>query len=178
MLISSQLNYCIIILLLQHYYYIILTLMQVHQKNTEIKRLKSNIKALINLADDANRRVKANAHNQETSDKKNHETKVAKITEDIAALKKRLGDVVAENKEKEQSLRKVRIAQLCVCLVTCKLKGCRIATCSIGVDLRHQFLYTLKVLKGYFLQATPPIILEKLSWCLLRAAYNHVITLM
>lgn len=138
--------------------------MQVHQKNTEIKRLKSNIKALINLADDANRRVKANAHNQETSDKKNHETKVAKITEDIAALKKRLGDVVAENKEKEQSLRKVRIAHLYVCLVTCKLKVVGyIATCSIDVDLQHQFSCTLEVLKDYFLEATPPIILGKLS---------------
>ena len=77
------------------------------QKNTEIKILKSNIKALINLADDANRRVKANAHNQEASDKKNHEAKATKMAEDIAALKKRLAELVAEHKEKEQSLRKV-----------------------------------------------------------------------
>lgn len=69
--------------------------------------MKSNIKALINLADDTNRRVKANAHNQETSDNKNHETKVAKLAEDIATLKKKLAEIVAENKEKEQSLRKV-----------------------------------------------------------------------
>ena len=59
------------------------------------------------MADDTNKRVKANAHNQETSDKKNHETKAAKMAEDIAALKKKLAEVVAENKEKEQSLRKV-----------------------------------------------------------------------
>lgn len=60
------------------------------------------------MADDTNRRVKANAHNQEMSDKKNHETKAAKMAEDITSLKKKLAEVVAENKEKEQSLRKVK----------------------------------------------------------------------
>ena len=59
------------------------------------------------MADDANRRVKANAHNQETTDKKNHETRATKLTEDITALKKKLNEAVAENKEKEQTLRKV-----------------------------------------------------------------------
>lgn len=81
--------------------------LQVEQKNAEIKRLKSNIKALINLADDANRRVKANAHSQEATDKKNHETKTTKLAEDTTAMKKKLAEMVAENKEKEQSLRKV-----------------------------------------------------------------------
>ena len=60
------------------------------------------------MADDANRRVKANAHNQEMSDKKNHEALATKMAEDITALKKRLAELVAENKEKEQTLRKVR----------------------------------------------------------------------
>ena len=64
----------------------------------------------MNMADDANRRVKANAHNQEINDKKNHEARATKMAEDIAALKKKLAELVAENKEKEQTLRKVRIA--------------------------------------------------------------------
>ena len=52
--------------------------------------------------------MKANAHNQEMSDKKNHEARATKMVEDIAALKKRLTELVAGNKEKEQTLRKVR----------------------------------------------------------------------
>lgn len=59
------------------------------------------------MADDANKRVKANAHNQEVNDKKNHEAKAAQMAEDIATLKKKLAELVAENKEKEQTLRKV-----------------------------------------------------------------------
>ena len=59
------------------------------------------------MADDANKRVKANAHNQEISDKKNHESRATKMAEDIATLKKKLAELVAENKEKEQTLRKV-----------------------------------------------------------------------
>ena len=60
------------------------------------------------MADDANKRVKANAHNQEINDKKNHEAKATQMAEDIATLKKKLTELVGENKEKEQTLRKVR----------------------------------------------------------------------
>ena len=70
--------------------------------------MKSSIKALVGMADDANKRVKANAHNQEVNDKKSHEAKTTQMAEDIATLKKKLAELVAENKEKEQTLRKVR----------------------------------------------------------------------
>jgi hypothetical protein len=60
------------------------------------------------MADDANKRVKANAHSTETNDKKEHDAKAAKMAEDITALKKKMAELVAENKEKEQTLRKVR----------------------------------------------------------------------
>lgn len=60
------------------------------------------------MADDANKRVKANAHNQEINDKKNHEARATKMAEDITTLKKKLAEMVAENKEKEQTLRKVK----------------------------------------------------------------------
>lgn len=64
------------------------------------------------MADDANKRVKTNAHNQEINDKKNHEARATKMEEDIATLKKKLAELVAENKEKEQTLRKVILASI------------------------------------------------------------------
>ena len=76
--------------------------------------MKSSIKALVSMADDANKRVKANAHNQEMNDKKNHETKATQMAEDITTLKKKLTELVAEHKEKEQSLRKVRNIPACM----------------------------------------------------------------
>ena len=76
--------------------------------------MKSSIKALVGMADDANKRVKANAHNQEVTDKKSHEAKTAQMAEDIATLKKKLAELVAENKEKEQTLRKVHVGGVAI----------------------------------------------------------------
>lgn len=61
----------------------------------------------MNLAEDRNRRVKVDAHNQQMQDKQAHEAKSSKLRDEITALKKKLHDVTAENREKEQTLRKV-----------------------------------------------------------------------
>ncbi len=83
-------------------------LSQITKKNAEIKRLKSTIKGVVNLAEDRNRRVKVDAHNQQMQDNQNHESKVGKLQEEIALLTKKLQDMTAENREKEQNLRKVQ----------------------------------------------------------------------
>ena len=82
--------------------------LQLSTKNAEIKRLKSNIRSVVNLAEDRNRRVKVDAHNQQMQDKQAHESKANKLKEEIATLKKKLQDQTAEHREKEQELRKVR----------------------------------------------------------------------
>lgn len=87
----------------------LLTFVQLSKKNAEIKRLKSNIKSVVNLAEDRNRRVKVDAHNQQMQDKQAHDTKANKLREEIATLKKKLQDNTAEHREKEQSLRKVEV---------------------------------------------------------------------
>lgn len=69
--------------------------------------MKSNIKSVVNLAEDRNRRVKVDAHNQQMQDKQTHDAKVNKLKEEIAVLKKKLQDQKGDHKEKEQGLRKV-----------------------------------------------------------------------
>jgi phage host-nuclease inhibitor protein Gam len=77
------------------------------KKNTEIKRLKSNIRSVVNLSEDRNRRVKVDSHNQKMQDDQLHEAKANKLKDEIAAVKKKLQDRTADHKEKEQTLRKV-----------------------------------------------------------------------
>lgn len=62
---------------------------------------------MINLAEDANRRVRADAAKQQATDEKAHEGKKEKLLEDIATHKKNLQEMVAAHREKEQELRKV-----------------------------------------------------------------------
>ena len=62
---------------------------------------------MINLAEDANRRVRADASKQMAQDEMAHEGKATKLKEDITTLKKSLQEMVASNREKEQELRKV-----------------------------------------------------------------------
>ena len=54
--------------------------------------------------------MKTDAESQEVHDRKDHEGRATKLAEDIAVLKKRLAEFVAENKEKEQNLRKVSVS--------------------------------------------------------------------
>ena len=62
---------------------------------------------MINLAEDANRRVRADTAKQQAADEKGHEGKKEKLLEDIAIHKKTLQELVATHREKEQELRKV-----------------------------------------------------------------------
>ncbi len=80
------------------------------QKSAEIKHLKSTIKGVVNLAEDRNRRVKVDAHNQQIQDQKVHETKVNTLEGDITTLTKKFQQVTSEHREKEQTLRKVSTA--------------------------------------------------------------------
>ena len=84
-----------------------ISLSQITKKNAEIKRLKSSIKGVVNLAEDRNRRVKVDAHNQQMQDKQSHDSKASALKEEISVLTKKLQDLTAENGDKEQSLRKV-----------------------------------------------------------------------
>lgn len=83
--------------------------LQLTKKNNELKRLKSTIKGVVNLAEDRNRRVKVDAHNQQVDDKQVHESKTKILKEEISTVKKKLQDQTAEHREKEQVLRKVRL---------------------------------------------------------------------
>ena len=81
---------------------------QVSQKNMQIKRLKVDINTTIKLAEDANRRVRADASKQQSVDEKGHEERKVKLQEDIATHKKKLQEEIVAHREKEQELRKVR----------------------------------------------------------------------
>ena len=76
-------------------------------RTAEIKRLKSKIRGVVNLADDRNRRVKVDAHNQQRDDKTAHDYKTKVLKDEIGILKKKLQAAVEENRTKEQDLRKV-----------------------------------------------------------------------
>ena len=78
------------------------------EKNTEIRRLKSTIKGLVNLAEDGKRRVKVEAHNKQSQEQNTYSTRFKKLKEDISNLEKKLKEVMNENQDKEQILRKVR----------------------------------------------------------------------
>jgi len=73
----------------------------------EIKRLKSTIKGVENLSEDRNRKVKSDAQTQQRHDQQTHESRMNKLKEDVALLKKKLQEKIAEHREKEQALRKV-----------------------------------------------------------------------
>ena len=130
--------------------------LQIAKKNAEIKRLKSSIKGVVNLAEDRNRRVKVDAHNQQMQDKQNHDTKVRELREDIATLNKKLQDMTAENRDKEQSLRKVWVT--CGALVKPLYNGhlqCRFL-CNISKRITFQLLADVhKIVKktsGHFVE--------------------------
>lgn len=73
----------------------------------EITRLKTNIKALITLAEESNRCVKMNADMQKNSDQSAFETKKQELEKTISTLSKKHQDLLSEHQEKEQELRKV-----------------------------------------------------------------------
>lgn len=81
---------------------------QVSEKNAEIRHLRSTIKGVVNLAEDGNRRVKAEAHDKQVSEQNEHTIIANKLKEEIGSLKKKLKEVVKENQEKENNLRKAR----------------------------------------------------------------------
>lgn len=62
----------------------------------------------MNLAEDRNRRVKVDAHNQQVDDKQVYESKAKLLKDEISTVKKKLQDQTTEHREKEQHLRKVR----------------------------------------------------------------------
>lgn len=83
----------------------------------QIKRLKVDINTVIKLAEDANRRVRADTSKQQSANEKGHEERKIELQEDIAKHKKKLQEEIATHREKEQELRKVRKPShwLCIC---------------------------------------------------------------
>ena len=78
------------------------------KRNAQIKQLKSSIKTVIDLAEDAKHRTQASASKQQEEQQKLHDAVAGKLSEDIATLRKDLQEKATSNKEKEQGLRKVR----------------------------------------------------------------------
>lgn len=82
----------------------------------QIKRLKVDINTVIKLAEDTNRRVRADTSKQQSVDEKGHEERKIKLQEDIAKHKKKLQEEIVTHREKEQELRKVRKPSHWLCL--------------------------------------------------------------
>ena len=82
-------------------------MLQVYQKKSQIKQLHTDIKTVANMARDSNRRIRTEAERKSTQTKTTHTTVKAKLEEEISTLKKKLQDILTENKEREQDMRKV-----------------------------------------------------------------------
>ena len=82
---------------------------QVSEKNAHIKRLRADIKTVAEAAQESNRRTNTEAEKQQSEAQKAHAASKAKLEEEISTLKRQLQEIVAENKEREQDMRKVRI---------------------------------------------------------------------
>lgn len=78
------------------------------KRNAQIKQLKSSIKTVIDLSEDAKHRTQVSVRRQQEEQQKTHDAAAGKLREDIATLRKKLQEEVANNREKEQGLRKVR----------------------------------------------------------------------
>ncbi len=85
------------------------TCVQVSLKNDEIKRLKANIKTVINLAENAHRKTQLEATNQQKSDTASFDSRKSALEEGIAGLSKKYREMLAEHREREQELRKVHV---------------------------------------------------------------------
>lgn len=79
------------------------------EKNAHIKRLCADIKTVAEAAQESNRRTNAEAEKQQSEAQRAHATSKAKLEEEISTLKRQLQEIVAENKEREQDMRKVRV---------------------------------------------------------------------
>ena len=66
---------------------------------------------MINLAEDANGRVRSAAAKQQASDQDSHENTKVALVEETGNLKKKLQESEASHREKEQEARKVRGAR-------------------------------------------------------------------
>ena len=66
---------------------------------------------MIKLAQEANKRVKAEADKQDSSNKSNYEQRKSKIEEQVTELGKKLQDLMKANKQKEHDQRKVHFAK-------------------------------------------------------------------
>lgn len=78
------------------------------EKNAEIRRLKSTIKGVVNLAEDGKRRAKVEAHDKQNQEQITHGTRSRKLKEEVSNLGNKLKEFKKENQDKEQKLRKVR----------------------------------------------------------------------
>ena len=82
------------------------------EKNAQIKQLHSSIKTVAELAQDSTRKMRAEVQKQRSQAETAHSNAKGKLEEEIATLKKQLQEAVAENKHKEQEMRKVGMDML------------------------------------------------------------------
>ncbi len=80
---------------------------QVSLKNDEIKRLKANIKTIINLAEDSNQKIQTEVASKQSMEMASFESRKGVLEEGIASLSKRHQELLKDHREKEQELRKV-----------------------------------------------------------------------
>lgn len=78
-------------------------------KYDEIKRLKANIKTIINLAEDSNRKIQLEAANQQKLDTTSFQARKHGLEDSISTLTKKHRELLAEHREREQELRKVHL---------------------------------------------------------------------
>lgn len=84
-----------------------LFLAQVEKENSEIQELKNQLHQVLKFSENSLYRTKREAEKQQKADFRASQARVAKIQQDILQLRSQFHNLVMENREAEQALRKV-----------------------------------------------------------------------
>jgi len=82
---------------------------ELNKKNTEIKKLKSDLAQLQRTSNEVNKRIKSDSHKQEATDVKTSDGKCDRLKQSIAQLRQQLAQAVSEHRQSEQGLRSRKI---------------------------------------------------------------------
>ena len=75
---------------------------ELNKKNTEIKKLKSDLAQLQRTSNEVNKRIKLDSHKQEATDVKTSDGKCDRLKQSITQLRQQLGQAVSEHRQSEQ----------------------------------------------------------------------------
>ena len=75
---------------------------ELNKKNTEIKKLKSDLAQLQRTSNEVNKRIKSDSHKQEATDVKTSDGKCDRLKQSIAQLRQQLAQAVSEHRQSEQ----------------------------------------------------------------------------